>query len=49
MEFREEVRDLYEMLDSAFPRNQDVPPGRGGFEDKRRAMVKHLRAMPIKD
>ena len=49
MEFREEVRDLYGMLDSAFPRNQDVPPGRGGFEDHRRAMVNQLRALPIKD
>ena len=49
MEFREEVRDLYGMLDSAFPRNQDVPPGRGGFEDHRRAIVNQLRALPIKD
>ena len=49
MEFREEVRELYGMLDSAFPRNQDVPPGRGGFEDHRRAMVNQLRALPIKD
>jgi NAD(P)-dependent dehydrogenase (short-subunit alcohol dehydrogenase family) len=49
MEFREEVRDLYGMLDSAFPRNQDVPPGRGGFEDHRRALVNQLRALPVKD
>ena len=49
MEFHEEVRDLYGMLDSAFPRNQDVPPGRGGFEDHRRAIVNQLRALPIKD
>jgi NAD(P)-dependent dehydrogenase (short-subunit alcohol dehydrogenase family) len=49
IEFREEVRDLYGMLDSAFPRSQDVPPGRGGFEDHRRAMVNQLRALPIKD
>jgi NAD(P)-dependent dehydrogenase (short-subunit alcohol dehydrogenase family) len=49
IEFREEVRDLYGMLDSAFPRSQEVPPGRGGFEDHRRAMVNQLRALPIKD
>jgi NAD(P)-dependent dehydrogenase (short-subunit alcohol dehydrogenase family) len=49
MEFRDEVRGLYEMLDGAFPRNQQVPPGRGGFEDNRRAMVNELRDMPVKD
>ena len=49
MEFRDEVRDLYQMLDVAFPRNQQVPPGRSGFEDNRRAMVNQLRALPVKD
>jgi NAD(P)-dependent dehydrogenase (short-subunit alcohol dehydrogenase family) len=49
MEFRDEVRDLYQMLDESFPRNQQVPPGRGGFEEHRRAMANQLRALPVKD
>jgi NAD(P)-dependent dehydrogenase (short-subunit alcohol dehydrogenase family) len=49
MEFRDEVRELYAMLDAAFPRNQDVPPDRGGFEERRRAMVTASRALPVKD
>ena len=49
MEFRNEVQELHQMLDTAFPRNQQVPPGRGGFEDNRRAMVIQLRALPVKD
>ena len=49
MEFRDEVRELCGMLDAAFPRNQDVPPGRGGFEERRRAMVAASRALPVKD
>ena len=49
IEFRDEVRELYQMLDAAFPQNQQVPPGRGGFEDDRRAMVNQLRASPVKD
>ena len=49
MEFRNEVQELHQMLDTAFPRNQQVPPGRGGFEDNRRAMVNKLRALPVKD
>jgi hypothetical protein len=49
MEFRDEVRELYQMLDDAFPQNQQVPPGRGGFEDHRRAIVNQLRALPVKD
>jgi NAD(P)-dependent dehydrogenase (short-subunit alcohol dehydrogenase family) len=49
MEFRDEVRELYQMLDLAFPRDQPVPAGRGGFEDNRRAMVNQLRALRVKD
>jgi NAD(P)-dependent dehydrogenase (short-subunit alcohol dehydrogenase family) len=49
MEFRDEVRELYQMLDVAFPQNQQVPPGRGGFEEHRRAMANQLRALPVKD
>ena len=49
MEFRDEVRELYEMLDAAFPREQDVPPGRGGFEIYRQGLLKDLRALPVKD
>jgi NAD(P)-dependent dehydrogenase (short-subunit alcohol dehydrogenase family) len=48
-EFREEVRELYELLDAAFPRNQEVPAGRQAFEDQRRAIIRELRGLPIKD
>jgi len=48
-EFRDEVRGLYEMLDAAFPRDQQVPPGRSGFEDHRRGILEGLRAAPVKD
>lgn len=48
-EFRDEVRELYEMLDAAFPRHQDVPAGRQAFEDQRREMIRELRALPVKD
>jgi NAD(P)-dependent dehydrogenase (short-subunit alcohol dehydrogenase family) len=49
IEFREEVRELYGMLDAAFPRSQEVPAGRGAFEDRRRETVRQLRALPVKD
>jgi NAD(P)-dependent dehydrogenase (short-subunit alcohol dehydrogenase family) len=48
-EFQDEVRELYQMLDTAFPTNQEVPAPRRAFEDGRRAMVKQLRGMPVKD
>jgi NAD(P)-dependent dehydrogenase (short-subunit alcohol dehydrogenase family) len=48
-EFRDEVRELYEMLDTAFPRDQQVPAGRKAFEDRRQAMVRELRGLPVKD
>lgn len=48
-EFRDEVRELYEMLDAAFPRDQQVPAGRRAFEDQRQATVRELRALPVKD
>jgi NAD(P)-dependent dehydrogenase (short-subunit alcohol dehydrogenase family) len=48
-EFRDEVRELYQMLDDAFPRNQRIPEGRAGFEKNRRAMVNEIRALPVKD
>jgi NAD(P)-dependent dehydrogenase (short-subunit alcohol dehydrogenase family) len=48
-EFRDEVREIYEALDTGFPRNQDVPAGRKGFEDQRREMAARLRALPVKD
>lgn len=48
-EFRDEVRELYEMLDAAFPRNQDVPPERAAFEENRRSMIRQLRSLPVKD
>jgi hypothetical protein len=40
---------MYGMLDAAFPRNQQVPAGSGGFEDQRRGLVNQLRALPVKD
>jgi NAD(P)-dependent dehydrogenase (short-subunit alcohol dehydrogenase family) len=49
MEFRDEVRELHAMLDAAFPQDQDVPPGRGGFEERRRALVAASRTLPVKD
>jgi len=49
VEFRGEVRELCTMLDSAFPREQDVPADRQAFEDRRRAMVEQLRALAVKD
>jgi NAD(P)-dependent dehydrogenase (short-subunit alcohol dehydrogenase family) len=48
-EFRDEVRELCQMLDDAFPRNQQIPAGRKDFEDRRRGMVNQLRALPVKD
>jgi NAD(P)-dependent dehydrogenase (short-subunit alcohol dehydrogenase family) len=48
-EFRDEVRELYEMLDAAFPRNQRIPDGRKAFEDHRRGIANQLRALPVKD
>jgi NAD(P)-dependent dehydrogenase (short-subunit alcohol dehydrogenase family) len=48
-EFRDEVRELYETLDAAFPRNQTVPAGRKAFEDQRREIAARLRALPVKD
>jgi NAD(P)-dependent dehydrogenase (short-subunit alcohol dehydrogenase family) len=48
-EFRDEVRELSEMLDAAFPRNQQVPAGRQAFEDQRRAIIREVRGLPVKD
>lgn len=49
VEFQDEVHELYEMLDAAFPRSQEVPPARLAFEDERRAMISKLRHLPVKD
>lgn len=48
-EFRDEVRELYQLLDDSFPQKQQVPPGRKAFEDFRRSLVEQARNMPIKD
>lgn len=48
-EFRDEVREMYEMLDRAFPRDQIVPAGRARFEAGRRATAAGLRTLPVKD
>jgi hypothetical protein len=41
-EFREEVREMWEMLDRAVPRDQVVPAGRARFEAGRRASAAGL-------
>jgi NAD(P)-dependent dehydrogenase (short-subunit alcohol dehydrogenase family) len=48
-EFRREVREMYEALDAAFPKNQEVPPGRAAFEEHRRDLIAQLRKLPVKD
>jgi NAD(P)-dependent dehydrogenase (short-subunit alcohol dehydrogenase family) len=48
-EFRDEVRELYDLLDAAFPREQQVPAGRQAFEDQRRAIIRESRGLPVKD
>jgi NAD(P)-dependent dehydrogenase (short-subunit alcohol dehydrogenase family) len=48
-EFLDEVRELHAALEAAFPRNQQVPPGRKAFEDGRRQMAAQLRSLPVKD
>jgi hypothetical protein len=37
------------MLDTAVPLGQVVPAERQAFEDRRRATVNQLRALPVKD
>jgi NAD(P)-dependent dehydrogenase (short-subunit alcohol dehydrogenase family) len=48
-EFREELAEIHAVLEGAFPRNQQVPPGRKAFEDHRRQLAAQLRALPVKD
>jgi NAD(P)-dependent dehydrogenase (short-subunit alcohol dehydrogenase family) len=48
-EFRDEVRALYEELDAAFPRGQEVPAGRKAFEDHRRQLAAERRHSAAKD
>ena len=48
-EFLDEVHEIHEALEAAFPRNQQVPPGRKAFEDHRRQLADQLRALPVKD
>jgi hypothetical protein len=48
-EFRDEVRELSALLDEAFPRAQQVPAGRRAFEEQRRAIIRELRGLPVKD
>jgi len=49
VEFREELRELQGLLDAAFPREQVVPPERLAFEERRRELIRQLRALPVKD
>jgi len=48
-ECRDEIGELYRMLDASFPKDQEVPPARRAFEDNRRELISKLRAMPVKD
>ncbi len=48
-EFREEVRDIYRVIDEAMPNDQVVPPGRKAFEDFRRGIAQEASQFPVKD
>jgi len=48
-ECRDEIGQLYRMLDEAFPKDQQVPPERRAFENPRQELIRKLRAMPVKD
>jgi len=48
-EFRDEVAEMHRALEAAFPREQQVPPGRKAFEDHRRQIAAQLGALPVKD
>lgn len=48
-EFRDEVREIYRMLDEAMPHDQEVPPARMAFEDFRRNIVQEAYKYPVKD
>lgn len=48
-EFRDEVREIYQTLDDAMPKDQEVPPARMAFEDFRRSIVQEANKYPVKD
>lgn len=48
-EFRDEVREIYQILDEAMPKDQKVPPARKAFEDFRRSIVQEASKYPVKD
>ena len=48
-EFRDEVRDIYRVIDEAIPKDQEVPPGRKAFEDFRRSIGEEASKYPVKD
>jgi short-subunit dehydrogenase len=48
-EFRDEIHEIYQMLDSAIPKDQEVPPARKAFEDFRRRIVREAYEYPVKD
>lgn len=48
-EFRDEVREIYQLLDAAFPRDQQVPAKRAAFEEYRRGIIKRAAAEKVKD
>jgi NAD(P)-dependent dehydrogenase (short-subunit alcohol dehydrogenase family) len=47
--FRDEVREMFEMLDAAFPREEKESEGLKAFETMRREMIQKLREVPVKD
>lgn len=49
LDFRDEVREIYQMLDDAMPHDQEVPPARMAFEDFRRNIVRQAYEFPVKD
>jgi NAD(P)-dependent dehydrogenase (short-subunit alcohol dehydrogenase family) len=48
-DFRDELREIYQKLDAAFPNNQCIPPERQAFENNRRNLAARLRTLPVKD
>ena len=48
-EFRDEIRGIYQMLDNAIPKDQEIPSARMAFEDFRRGIVREAYEYPVKD
>ncbi len=48
-EFRDEIKEIYKVIDDAIPKDQKVPKARMAFEDFRRDVVKEAYSHPVKD